>query len=180
MGTGKTTVGEALAARLGWPLDDSDRAISAATGSSVRELRDRLGTDAMHALEAQHLLDALGRPRPRVVAPAAYTIEVAACRLALAAPDVTVVWLRGSPATLARRFEAQPHRPWYGTDPATFLAEQAALRDPLFASVRRIEVDTDGRDPSAVLGATIDAIRAAGRWPGTGWRAGAPTVSGDV
>jgi shikimate kinase len=173
MGTGKTTLGERLAARLGWPLDDSDDAIVAAQGATVRELRDSLGTDAMHALEAQHLLAALARPRPRVVTPAAFTIEVPACRAALAGPGVAVVWLRGRPVMLAARFDAQAHRPRYGDEPSRFLAEQAARRDPLFASLATVAVDTDDRDPDGVLEATIGALRDARRWPGPDARAGA-------
>jgi len=57
MGAGKTTVGRRLAARLGWGWRDSDADIEAATGATVRELRDREGTDAMHEREAAQLLD---------------------------------------------------------------------------------------------------------------------------
>lgn len=48
MGAGKTTVAHALGALLGRPVSDSDAAIEEATGATVRELRDRLGVDAMH------------------------------------------------------------------------------------------------------------------------------------
>ena len=64
MGTGKTTTGRVLAGRLDWPMRDSDEAIEAATGRSVRELRDEIGTDAMHDLEATALLRALEAPGP--------------------------------------------------------------------------------------------------------------------
>src|SRR5579884_1903169 len=58
MGVGKTTVGLALANQLGWPLSDSDAAITERHGATVRELQLRLGTDGMHRLESEHLLDA--------------------------------------------------------------------------------------------------------------------------
>ena len=64
MGAGKTTVGRRLADRLGWTWRDSDVDIEAATGATVRQLRDREGTDAMHAREAAQLLDALARREP--------------------------------------------------------------------------------------------------------------------
>lgn len=62
MGSGKSTVGVALADRLGWPLVDSDVVIEASTGQTVREWRERSGTASLHALEADQLRDALAAP----------------------------------------------------------------------------------------------------------------------
>ena len=165
MGSGKTTVGQALADRLGWPLRDSDVEIEAATRRTVRALRDELGVDAMHDLEARQLLDALAAPGPVVVASAASAIDVPACREALRAPRVAVVFLTASPASAAARFADGEHRPWYGTDPGTFLAEQAAARYPRFRSVDPIELATDDRTAAAVADAALDALVARGLAP---------------
>jgi shikimate kinase len=81
MGSGKTVVGRRLAASLGRPWRDSDREIEAATGLTVRQLRDRDGVDAMHALEARHLLEARAA-EPSVINAAASTIDVPGCRAA--------------------------------------------------------------------------------------------------
>lgn len=159
MGSGKTTVGAILAKRLGRPLDDSDATIIAEQGRSSRELQEEIGTDAMHDLEVAHLLGALARPRPRIITPAAFCIEVAACRDALAGPGIRVAWLRAQPATLAARFHAQAHRPVYGADPATFLAAQAERRHPLFAVLAAVVVDVDDADPATIADAIIAALR---------------------
>ncbi len=145
MGAGKSTVGTALAARLGWPLVDSDAVIERRSGLTVAEWRDREGTASLHALEAAQLRDALAASDRSVVTPAASTIEDAGCRAALAAPDMFVVWLRADPAALAARFAEESHRPAYGPDPVRFLADQAAARNPGFASVADLVVDTDDR-----------------------------------
>ena len=56
----------------------------------------------------------------------------------MAAPDVTVVWLRARPEVLAERFaSADDHRPAYGDSTVAFLAEQAARREPLLDRRRR-------------------------------------------
>lgn len=157
MGSGKTTVGHLLAARLGWTFDDSDASIEAREGRTVKELRDELGVDDMHALEVRHLLEALRAPRPRVISPAAFCIEVEDCRAALRGPGVAVAYLRARPETLAARFFAQPHRPAYGDDPGAFLAAQAARRDPLFAVVARVIVDEDDLAPEAIVGRILAA-----------------------
>src|SRR5690348_616627 len=114
MGTGKTTTGRILADRLGWPLRDSDPEIEALTGRTVRELRDELGTDAMHDLEARALLENLADDGPDVVCGAASVVDRQECLRALRGEGVAVVWLTVSPEVEAVRFRSSPHRPWYG------------------------------------------------------------------
>jgi shikimate kinase len=162
MGSGKTTVGRMLAERLGWTLHDSDVEIEAATGRTVRLLRDELGVDEMHGLEKRQLFDALAEPGPSVIAAAASVIDSETCRDALQAPGVTVVFLTASPEVAAARFARGPHRPSFGPDPQTFLAEQAAARYPLFRSVDPIEFATDDIAPPALVDAALDALVARG------------------
>jgi len=159
MASGKTTIGGIIAATLGWPLDDSDASIEARHGRTVRQLRESLGTEEMHALEARHLLDALGASRPRVVAPAASVIDVRACRTALTAPDVASLWLQAPATTLAERFSREAHRPSYGDDPAAFLEEQGRRRDPLFRSVHPIAIDVDTLPPEHAAATALRKLR---------------------
>lgn len=159
MGAGKSQVGRRLAARLGSPWRDSDRDIRAKTGLTVRELRERDGVDAMHALETRHLLDALADPAPNVISAAASTVEVPECRAAMTGPDVAVIWLRASPQVLARRFASRDqHRPEFGPSPLAFLTEQAARRDPLFASLDPIVIDVDAIDVKETVERAIRAL----------------------
>ena len=159
MGAGKSEVGRRLAAGLGWSWHDSDLDIEAVTGLTVRALGARDGIEAMHEVEARHLRDALAESQPSVISAAASTIEVPECRMAMAAPDVAVVWLRANPEVLARRFASADHRPEFGPSPVAFLAEQAARREPLLASLDPIVVDVDAIDADEATARAMEALR---------------------
>ena len=159
MGSGKTTIGRRLARRLGWVWRDSDADIEAATGSTVRELRDRDGAAAMHGREAAHLLDALAASENSVISAAASVVEVPACRTAMTAPGVAVLWLHATPELLAARFgSVDDHRPAYGDSPEAFLAEQAAVREPLVATIAAHVLDVDGRTPDELVAQAMEAL----------------------
>ena len=141
MGAGKTTVGQRLAARLGWSWHDSDVDIEAATGLTVRALRDRDGVDAMHDLEAVQLLEALAQPGPSVISAAASVVDSETCR-----------------AALATRFATADHRPAYGPSPGAFLAEQAERREPLLRLLDPIVIDIGDIGPDEAAARVVQAL----------------------
>jgi shikimate kinase len=163
MGAGKTTVGEALAARLGWALRDSDADILAATGYSGRELDEERGTAELHRLEARHLIDAIDAPERSVISTAASTIDDPDARAALAGPGLLLVWLRAEPATLAGRIPPTDHRRRLGPDAGAGLAAQAASRYPRFAALSPMTVDVDLVAAPQVIAAILERLEAAGR-----------------
>ena len=153
MGSGKTTVGEALAAALGVPRRDSDADIERDTGLRGRDLAARDGIDALHALEARHLLDALREPSSTVICTAASVIDDPACRAALRDPDHLVVWLDASPEALGARLSHDDHRPGFGPDVVEVIREQAVHRTPLFREVA--DLTLDAREPPETSAAAI-------------------------
>jgi shikimate kinase len=168
MGSGKTTVGARLAAALGWRHRDSDADLEAATGRTARALAEADGIDRLHAMELQHLLDALAEPEPSVISAAASIIDEPRGRDALTDPTIEVVWLRIDPVTAARRAApGDDHRP--APEP---LEDQARRRDPLFAGVADVPVDVAGPDasggPDAVVQRILGALPASDAMTGSG------------
>jgi shikimate kinase len=154
MGSGKTTVGAALAAALGVPHRDSDTEIEGETGMTGRQHAARDGIDAFHALESRHLLNALEQPGSSVISTAASIVDDPACRQALRDPARLVVWLEASPAALATRLQPDDHRPAIGPDMAEVLVRQAVERTPALREVADLTLDAT-RPP----GELAEAIR---------------------
>lgn len=159
MGSGKTTVGRLVAERLGWPMTDSDAAIEAGEGATVRAIRERFGTAALHALEARHLIEALATPGHAVICAAASTVDDPACRRAIHDGASLLVWLTTRPATAALRFDHQGHRPRYGEDTEAFLARQAIERGPRFRSLDPVELATDERSAEDLAAEVVRLAR---------------------
>ena len=68
MGAGKTTVGEALAKRLGRRFVDVDREVEQRTGESIESLFAQRGEAEFRALEENAAVEALSSAAPAVVA----------------------------------------------------------------------------------------------------------------
>ena len=145
MGSGKTTIGRALAERLGYRFLDNDAGIEAEYDATGRELADRLGVDELHRIEAEQLgraLETFGS-EPVVIAAAASVVDDAPSRARLS--DHTVVWLHADPAYLADRGAEGHHRRSLGHAPEQQLAAQAGSRNEHFDTVADITVQIEGR-----------------------------------
>jgi shikimate kinase len=163
MGSGKTTVGRLLAQRTGRRFIDTDEAIQALTGKSVRELWEQGGEAAYRDLESRAVLEGLaGDDRAVVVAAPGGAVLDPRVRASLSEPGVLVVWLRTDPDVLSHRVHAGDHRPLLGDHPGEVLSHMAAERAELYASVADAVVDTDGIDPQRIVDRVVRRLEAEG------------------
>jgi len=154
MGSGKTTIGTRLATQLERPFIDSDDVLRSTTGREAARIARENGVEALHAIEAELLLESLGATRPAVIAAASSAIESELCRAALL--HHTCIWFDADPATLASRQHRADHR---RTLPNAE-ADMAALkdrRDPVYGALASARIDTAVVDPDRALLAALSA-----------------------
>jgi shikimate kinase len=161
MGSGKSSVGRALAALTGWQFIDNDALVEAATGRTARELLAEDGEEAMRAAETAALRAGLAISPPAIVATAAGTVLESANRERIADGGF-VVWLHARPEVLAARASGAAHRPWLDGDAVTWFREAADARDPLYRAVSTLQIDTETTRPAEAAAAIVDAISARG------------------
>jgi len=159
MGAGKTTVGETVAARLGWTYRDSDADVVAATGRTVPELFVAEGEAAFRAAESDVLAQACAAEQPSVISVAGGAVLAQANRDLLAASG-TVVWLRARPETLAARVGDGAGRPLLDGDAAATLTRLNAERAPLYAALADLTIDVDELSVDQVASAIVTVAAA--------------------
>ena len=150
MGSGKSTVGAALATRLGCSYLDNDVLLERTTGLDGPALLARDGSDALELAESKVLTLQLGMPAPLVAGLAGGVVLHEADRARISAAGCHVVWLRASVAVLARRVGSGAGRARLGDDPAAALRVLAAERNPFYEQVADQVVDVDALPAGAV------------------------------
>lgn len=105
---GKSTLGAAVAARLGWPFVDTDLELARQVGQSAGEFLASRGEAEFRRSEARVVLAALATPGPAVVALGGGAVSSPDIRAALASARIFTVRLEAAPSVLVRRIEAAP------------------------------------------------------------------------
>lgn len=147
MGSGKSTVGQLLSETTGWPYVDNDDLVRRVAGATPRELLAERGERAMRQAESDALRVGLEAQPPCIVGAAAGTILEPADREAMRSNGI-VAWLRVDAGALEARAVGAAHRPWLDRDAGSWLRHAAAERDPLYASVADVVVDTTHGTPA--------------------------------
>ncbi len=161
MGSGKTTVGQALAARTGWRYVDNDELVRTVTGREPKEIDATDGDGALHLAEAAALRHALTLPPPLIVGAAAWVVtDPTSVALLRARP--AVVYLRARPETLRARIGTGAGRREDATDLA-WLETRTGERDETYRDMAALTIDTDSLTADKIARRILEAAVA---WAG--------------
>ena len=153
-GSGKSTVGEELAGRLGVPFVDLDVEIARREGRSITEIFEADGEAGFRALEAKELLDASTHD-PAVIACGGGVVLEPANRITLRNTG-TCVFLDVPLDVLESRVRPDADRPLIRA--AGDLERILAEREPLYREFAANVVDGSG-DPGEVADAIVEELR---------------------
>jgi shikimate kinase len=153
MGSGKSTVGRELSARLGWRFVDLDAEIEAAEGVAVREIFERLGEPRFRQLEREHLDRVSGLDRV-VVALGGGAYADPENRRRVNATGVAV-WLNASLRRVRDRIRPDGKRPLF-QDPER--AKRLYLERLPSYKLARIHVLVDNRLPDALADEIVGKV----------------------
>jgi len=158
MGAGKTTLGRALARRLGREFVDCDRVLVERTGVPVATIFEIEGEEGFRRRESGVLQELCARDRC-VIATGGGVVLTEANR-DLMRTSGTVVYLKARLESLWERTRHDSTRPLLATpDPRARLAELLAEREPLYRQTAHVVVETGQQSPATAVGRVLAALR---------------------
>jgi shikimate kinase len=156
MGAGKTSVGQAVARRLGVPFADTDAIIEERAGKPIPEIFFDDGEDAFRLLERTVVAEALAE-FDGVLALGGGAIMNEATRALLAGH--TVVWLSVELSDAVKRVGLGAGRPMISINPRATMKFLLDQRKPLYASVATHTVSTDGREIDDIAAEVVAILK---------------------
>ena len=154
-GVGKSTIGAAVAERLGWPFVDLDREIERRAGRTVSEIFAGeifagAGEERFRELEREATRELVGRRRIVLAPGGGWAAQPGL--VALLRPHATIIYLAASPAAVAGRLGAgRAERPLLAAgDAVSRLAALLAAREPHYRAADHV-IDTELIDLQGVI-----------------------------
>lgn len=162
MGSGKSTVGQALSKKIGYLFIDLDGRIEEKTGRPIPEIFKEDGEDTFRRVEAVVLKDALAAKKA-VISCGGGVVLREENRDALKQKAI-VVYLKTEPDELFARVGATGSmRPLLNVeDPRAEIKRLVKEREPLYQGVADAIVSTTGRSVNSIIEAIIKELKAKG------------------
>lgn len=157
MGSGKSTVGRALARRLGLRHVDTDDFVAEGAGRSISDLFATDGEAEFRTRETAALAELLSGGAA-VISTGGGVVVTEANRDLLRHAPALVVWLDGSVDALAKRVGSGRGRPLLTGDVRSALQEKIAERAPGYIEVADLRVDTSEMRHSDCVDAIVAAL----------------------
>ena len=146
-GSGKSTVGAALAELLGLTLHDTDAAIEAAAGRTISDIFVEDGEPAFRALERAEVARALAEDAGVLALGGGAPVDPLTEQLLV---GQTVVFLDVGIADASKRVGFDQSRPLLAVNPRASWVRLMNERRPVYERVATFRVDTAGRTPGEV------------------------------
>ena len=161
MGSGKTTTGRSLAARLGWRFTDLDSEIEKAAGRSVAKIFEDEGETAFRKRETEALRAILVDADAHLVLALGGGTLLSEENRQLVRQHCQCVWLKALPEALSDRLarEAEGRPLLAGQDLRTRVATLLASREATYREAADVAVDTDGVDQEEIVKRIIENLR---------------------
>jgi len=158
MGSGKSTVGRALAQRLERPFVDTDKVLVERTGVPVATIFEIEGEAGFRRRESG-VLSELAQGHDHVVATGGGAVLDPENRVLIRVGG-TVVYLRARLEHLWERTRHDSSRPLLATpDPRATLGALLEVRDPIYREVAHIIVDTGTQSATTLVSRLVAALR---------------------
>ena len=154
-GAGKSTVGRALAARLGAEFRDTDDDVERSSGKAIADIFVDDGEEAFRALESEALRNVL-TSSDGVVSLGGGVVMRSGNRDLLAGH--TIVWLDVTLSEAVRRVGMGTARPLLMGNVRGRLMELMNERAPIYAALATLRVDTTGRTVQDVVDEIVEGL----------------------
>ncbi len=154
-GSGKSTIGRALAAALSVEFRDTDTDVEADTGRSIADIFVQSGEPEFRRLEEAAVAAALAEHRG-VLALGGGAVTSAATRALLV--DAPVVWLRVGLAAASQRAGLSGARPVLLGNVRAQMKVLLDARAPMYEQVSTVTVDTDELSVDETVAAILDGL----------------------
>lgn len=157
MGVGKTTIGRAVAHRLGYALFDSDHEIEHRCGRRISEIFAQDGEAAFRAMERAFMTD--GHPATRSVVACGGGLVVPPGMLELVRSKGVAMCLHASVETILQRTAGHKHRPLLNVEnPEERIRTLYAQREPVYRRVGTT-ILTDNRSLHDIVAHVLRSYR---------------------